>query len=458
MAFDSLTFLFIYLPAAVILYYIIPGRFRNIFLTAAGIFYVGWNDLTSLLILLFLILNNFIFTNHIYASLKKDREKAKRLLLACLIIDILPLLVFRYFGVFAGWLHDIGLDYIRYPQLHVPFGITFYTLILMTYPCNVYGGTAKPFRSLPEYGAFSTFFPVMYSGVITDVSENRIPSPDLQKFHAGISRFTCGLAKKVLLADRALEAYLSIQSLYPQNTTFMTTWLGLLFLVFGIYYSLSGYADMACGLASVLGFSLPENFSYPFTAASVTGFIENWHMTLTGWFRKYVADSFTEPGSRELFGIPASCILAGLWYRASLNGILLGVLAAVILVFEKMFFLRILKKIPAWIGRIWTLLFVFAACVLISQNTAADALHYAGMLSGNTAGFINRITFFFLKDHFLLLSACIIGLMPVAKTRLNLFRHRGFDSLMPLVILFILFACTSFIVSGTFPAFAYFGF
>ncbi|MGP1376203.1 MAG: MBOAT family O-acyltransferase [Bulleidia sp.] len=461
MVFSSLTFLYAYLPFVLIVYFLVPFRYRNLTLFIVSLFFYGWGEPLYIFVMLLSITMNWLAGKQI----RRQPTQAKSLLVLCIIANLLLLGFFKYWDFFVENLHHLGLTFIPLLHLSLPIGISFYTFQAMSYPIDIYRGKAEPQTSLIAFGAYVTMFPQLIAGPIVryvDVAARLIRRQvDSASFADGINRFTVGLCKKVLLANSAGAIYTDILALPNSRMTTMTAWIGIVSYALQIYFDFSGYSDMAIGLGRMLGFHFPENFNYPYIAVSVTDFWRRWHISLSTWFRDYV---YIPMGGnrkglrRQLFNIAVVWLLTGFWHGASWNFILWGILYGIVLMLEKLGLLKILNHLPKWFGRIYTLLVVLIAWVLFANTDLNAGLRYIRMLFGSTGMFADAMTLYYLRDHFLLFFVGILACTPIAQTRFNPLRHRYGRFLIPVLAPIALLICTAFIVSSSYNPFLYFRF
>lgn len=461
MVFSSLTFLYAYLPIVLIVYFIVPPSWRNITLFIVSLFFYGWGEPLYVLIMLFSILLNWWAGKLIH----RDPSRAKCRLILIITLNLLLLGFFKYWDFFAENLHRIGLTFLPLLHLNLPIGISFYTFQAMSYPIDIYRGQAEPQKSFVNFGAYVTMFPQLIAGPIiryVDVAQQLIKRKiNAASFADGICRFTVGLCKKVLLANSIGAVYTDIIALPNSQMTTLTAWIGIFSYAMQIYFDFSGYSDMAIGLGKMLGFSFSENFNYPYIATSVTDFWRRWHISLSAWFRDYVyipLGGNRKGLKRQLFNIAVVWLLTGFWHGAAWNFILWGTLYGVVLMLEKIFLLKILNRLPKWIGRIYTMLIVLVAWVLFANTNLNAALRYIQMLFGSTGMLADAMTFYYFRDHFALFLISLAACTPIAHTRFNPLRRRHARFLIPILVPIALFICTAFIVSSSYNPFLYFRF
>ena len=465
MVFSSLTFLFVYLPIVLAVYYITPLRWRNLVLFLVSLFFYGWGEPVYILLMILSILMNWIFGIRIEYFKKRDRKRSKRNLVLCIILNLSLLGFFKYWDFIATNLNAIGLSFMPVLNLSLPIGISFYTFQAMSYPIDLYRGDTEVQKSPVNFGAYVTMFPQLIAGPIVryrDVAAQlKKRTETLDKFTNGITRFMTGLSKKVLLANSAGQVWEAVNALNPSETSVVTAWIGIACFTFQIYFDFSGYSDMAIGLGKMLGFDFLENFNYPYISKSITEFWRRWHMSLSYWFRDYVyipLGGNRHGLKRQIINILIVWLLTGLWHGAAWNFILWGLLYGIVLIIEKTFLLKKLEKAPNWVCHVYTMIVVMIAWALFANTDITQAFHYIGMMFGGAASFINSATLFFLRDHFVLLTVCVIACTPFGKNLMHTIRESRFFWMIPVLTVVSFLICTAFIVDGTYNPFLYFRF
>ncbi|WP_105303233.1 MBOAT family O-acyltransferase [Anaerolactibacter massiliensis] len=464
MVFSSLTFLFAYLPIVLAVYYLVPMRWRNLVLLLVSLFFYGWGEPVYILVMIFSILMNWIFGNFISRYRDSDRKKAKHFLVGCIVVNLALLGFFKYWDFFASNLNHLGLS-LPILRLSLPIGISFYTFQTMSYPIDLYRKQTDPQKSLVSFGAYVCMFPQLIAGPIVryvDVAEqldHRTLSR--QSFYDGTRRFIVGLCKKVLLANNAGQVFETISHLPVCERSVLTAWLGIILYAFQIYFDFSGYSDMAIGLGKMLGFDFPENFNYPYISDSITEFWRRWHMTLSFWFRDYVyipLGGNRHGLKRQLINIMIVWLLTGFWHGASWNFVLWGVYYGVILIMEKLFLLKWLKKSPGWVRHVYTI-FVFLIGWVLFAFTDLNAIGgYLSSLFFASGVLADGRAWFYLRDNMVLLIVSTIACTPIAKTGWNILNTEKGEVLVPVLTVAGLAVCTAFIVDASYNPFLYFRF
>lgn len=251
-------------------------------------------------------------------------------------------------------------------KFELPIGISFYTFQSMSYTIDVYRGTAKAEKNPINFGAYISLFPQLVAGpivrfadVAAQLRERRV---QLSRIRYGVVRFTCGLGKKVLLANQAGEIFQTITGYGTREMTTMAAWFGILAFMFQIYFDFSGYSDMAVGCAKCLGYDLDKNFDLPYISANVTEFWKRWHISLSSWLQQYLYISLggnRRGVVRTYINLMVTMLLGGLWHGAGMNFILWGGLHGAALCLHKWWLKRKNYKPAQGFGRVISTLGTF---------------------------------------------------------------------------------------------------
>ena len=280
-----------------------------------------------------------------------------------IVLNLGYLAVFKYAGFVIGTIDKIfGVDLIT-PDIALPIGISFYTFQALSYTIDVYRGEVSAAKNIIDFGAYITLFPQLIAGPIvryqTVENELRSRRETIEDLKDGALRFATGLGKKVLIANSVAKLWDSVRLGSAGDLTSATAWLGMIAFSLQIYFDFSGYSDMAIGLGRMFGFHFDENFEHPYASHSVTEFWRRWHISLSTWFKEYVYIPLG--GNRKglysrLKNIIIVWLLTGLWHGAAWSFVIWGLYYAVILICEKVFWGRVLERIPRFIGHIYTIL------------------------------------------------------------------------------------------------------
>lgn len=419
MVFSSLIFLCIFLPVVFILYGVIPSlKARNILLMLASLMFYAYGEPVYVLLMIGSSLFNYIFA--LLVS-KGSPHRRKGWLAAAVIVNLGLLCVFKYTGMIVNSVNGVFGTRIPDPGIVLPIGISFFTFQALSYVIDVYRGHVKAQRNYLYVQLYIAFFPQLIAGPIVRYSdiekeiENR--SRDMEMIANGLRRFVCGLAKKVLIANAMGQAADAIFRMQNGNINILSAWIGAIAYLFQIYYDFSGYSDMAIGLGQMFGFHFRENFQYPYGAFSIQEFWRRWHISLSTWFREYLYIPLG--GNRK--GRPRTVLnklivffCTGLWHGASWTFVIWGIYHGLFLLLEE--YVPVIRKIPKWLGRIYTLLVVCVGFVLFRADTLGQGAAMVGkMFSGfDFSSASMSIALQQLTPYFLcMLALAVIGCAPV---------------------------------------------
>ena len=356
MVFSSLTFLFLFFPLVMGVYYLCPRALRNLWLLLTSLLFYAWGEPVYIRLMAASILFNYLCGLGVAALQKREKKRlAKGLLILCIAGNIGALGLFKYADLLIGTVNNIAGSKIALLELALPIGISFYTFQALSYVIDVYRGTVAAQKNPITFGTYIALFPqliagpiVQYKTVEEQLSHRRETTA---QFAAGIGRFTVGLGKKVLIANQVGALWDTVAALPGTSLSAGTAWLGAIAFTFQIYFDFSGYSDMAIGLGKMLGFEFLENFDYPYLSRSITEYWRRWHISLGTWFREYV---YIPLGGNRC-GLPRQILnliivwgLTGLWHGASWNFLLWGLYYGVILIIEKVWLQKPLQKPPVW--------------------------------------------------------------------------------------------------------------
>lgn len=393
MSFASLLFIFIFLPAVLILFYLLPrGNWRRALLVFSSLAFFAWADLRHLPLLVGFVLLNFglgLLIGRFQAQEKAGWAKAA--LWAGLGVNLLFLLLYKYLGFFGGILSQISQGGVEVTTLGAFFGISYLTFSGMSYLLDVHR-EAKPAEiNFLKFSAYVLMFPKLIQGPILlfkdtqeDLGETKF-NPD--QVAGGIRRFIIGLAKKVLLADVLIAAADQVFSSPPAQLGASAAWFGLIAYALVIYFDFSGYTDMALGIGALFGIRLPENFNFSYMSRSISDFWRRWHITLNNWFRTYVFMPLEYKRRRVKFyrvqtHILIVFLLTGFWHGASWNFILWGLYFGVILAVEASGWGRRLKRAPVFLQHVYALFLILIGWVFFRITDLQSWGPFFGALFG----------------------------------------------------------------------------
>lgn len=468
MLFSSIVFLFSFLPAVMILYYLLPVRFRNVILLLASLVFYAWGEPVYLFLILLSILFNYFSGLDIARNLQ-DKRAAKRSLVFNLIINLAVLGFFKYEGFVLDTLNGILPVHISYHALPLPIGISFYTFQILSYIIDVYRGNVKVQTNLPNFALYVTMFPQLIAGPIVqyaDVDE-QLASREVSrtKFGEGSMYFIRGLAKKVLLANTSGMIFTEVSGLAKGNIAVMTAWLGAFAYMFQIYFDFSGYSDMAIGLGKMFGFEFNMNFNYPYVSKSITEFWRRWHISLSSWFRDYVYIPLGGNRVSKIKHIRNLLIvwfLTGLWHGAAWNFVAWGLYYGVILIIEKYLLSPVLDRLPDVVRHIYSIVLVVIGWVLFFSSSFGQAADYIRVMFGAGAhGFADRESMYLLTSNLILWLILIFGSTPLVHFRYeHMLRTKKWNTTIinSVVYVALFIVCIAYLVTETYNPFLYFRF
>ena len=468
MLFSSIVFLFTFLPAVMILYYLLPVRFRNVILLLASLVFYAWGEPVYLFLMLLSILFNYFSGLDIARNLQ-DKRAAKRSLVFNLIINLAVLGFFKYEGFVLDTLNGILPVHISYHALPLPIGISFYTFQILSYIIDVYRGNVKVQTNLPNFALYVTMFPQLIAGPIVqyaDVDE-QLASREVSrtKFGEGSMYFIRGLAKKVLLANNSGMIFTEVSGLAKGNIAVMTAWLGAFAYMFQIYFDFSGYSDMAIGLGKMFGFEFNMNFNYPYVSKSITEFWRRWHISLSSWFRDYVYIPLGGNRVSKIKHIRNLLIvwfLTGLWHGAAWNFVAWGLYYGVILIIEKYLLSPVLDRLPDVVRHIYSIVLVVIGWVLFFSSSFGQAADYIRVMFGAGAhGFADRESMYLLTSNLILWLILIFGSTPLVHFRYeHMLRTKKWNTTIinSVVYAALFIVCIAYLVTETYNPFLYFRF
>lgn len=427
--FDSVVFLFTFLPVVLFLYYLMPGQLKNVLLLLVSLVFYAWGEPAAVFVLAGMILFNYACGLHI-AGVLKNRRRARAGLMFCVIVDLGVLGFFLFGRTVLGGLNMILPVQIPFRGFALPMGMSFYTLQLLSYIIDVYRGKVKAQKNPADLALYAAMFIKMPGGPVALYSEMekqlraRQISPG--KVGEGVMYFVRGLSKKVLFADNIGLLFAEVMAMDAGQRSVLSAWLGCAAFAFKIYYNLSGYTDMALGLGKMTGFELPGNFDYPYLAGSTTEFWYKWHMSLGGWFREYVYHPLGGGDAEELKqvrNILLIWLMAGLAHGLSGNYVVWGLYCGILMVAEKLFLWRMLDRMPGFLGHIYSIVMVMIGWVFFFSPGAGGGFAYLGNMFGiGAAGLADDRGMYLLVTNLGLLIIMAVGLLPLV--------HKGYESIM----------------------------
>jgi len=440
MVFSSLTFLTIFFPIVLALYFVKNSiKWRNAVLLTASLVFYAWGEPLWILGMVASAFVNWLCAGAI-ATTKKQGEKRMWLIIG---VGFSAALLFscKYAAFFANsFLQLFGLA-ARVPVMALPIGISFYTFQIITYTVDVYREETPAQKSFARLLLYVSCFPqliagpiVRYSDVAKQIGKRKTTPVD---FYRGMQKFSIGLGKKVIFANICGAAMTQLPlsgTGLPLSVT--GAWYGAFLYALQIYFDFSGYSDMAIGVGRILGFTYRENFDYPFLALGVGDFWRRWHISLGDWFREYLmyplmrSNFFRRlsmkksPKHGKMFYRNLTAILCtlivwsftGLWHGASWNFILWGVYFGILHVLEKFAFGKILSKTPNAVKWCLNMFVALVSFIIFYYTDISNVFHHLGSMFGLTGGgFIDDVSLRVIQTYSVFPLIAFAFSMPLAK-------------------------------------------
>ena len=469
MLFLSITFLFLFLPVVLAVYYLVPWKVKNIALLIASLFFYAWGEPVYVVLMVLSILLNYFCARDIKEN-ENEPVKAKFNVVFAVAVNLFILGFFKYYGFLLDTINAVFSTEIAYRELPLPVGISFYTFQAISYIVDIYRGKAQPQKNILYFALYISMFPqliagpiVRYEDIEAQLKHRRL---SLQRLGQGAMYFIIGLAKKTVIANSVGAVFEQISEMPAGSLSVLTAWLGAFSYAFQIYFDFSGYSDMAVGLGKMFGFEFKKNFDYPYISKSVTEFWRRWHISLSTWFREYV---YIPLGgnrcsvSRNIFNLMVVWVLTGMWHGAAWNFIAWGVYYGVILVMEKYVWGASLDMLPNPMRHIYTGIMVLVGWVLFFSPSLGYALRYLGAMIGGGTGIVDNQGAFLLFGHWLLYLLAVLGSSSLGMRLVNavprMARSARAQAAVSVVIYMGIFVISvAFLVTDTFNPFLYFRF
>lgn len=392
MVFASLEFLTLFLPAFLIVYALVPARWRNATLLFASWIFYGWWSPIYLLLFIFLILVGWVGGMVIERS--GERTARGWALTAFIALNIGILCWYKYANILVETLNAVlgvaGSMPLEWQRIALPIGLSFIVLQSISYLIDVYRRTVPADRSFISFGAYQSMFVHLIAGPIIRydwVKQELVSRPfDWSTFSLGARRFMIGISMKVLIGDTL--APIVDTAFAAANPGFADAWIGCLAYTLQLFFDFAGYSAMAIGLGQMLGFRFPENFNHPYLAVSIQDFWRRWHLSLSSWIRDYLyipLGGSRKGEVRTYVNLFLTMAIAGLWHGGdSWNFLLWGMAHGLALCLARAWGHFQLPEPSMWLSRALTLLFVMLAWTIFRAHSFGNAMDmYSGQFGLN---------------------------------------------------------------------------
>lgn len=393
MVFSSLEFIFRFLPIFLLVYYIVPYRFRNVVLIFGSLFFYAWGDHKYLILIVLSVLVNHILVLNM--NMYQSATSKKLWLITALFFNFGLLFFFKYINFVIeniNYLIRGNGGPIATLNVGLPLGISFYTFQAVSYIVDSYRGDIEKRPTLYRVATYLVMFPKLVSGPIASYHEMESQlirrRYSLEKFESGLKLFVIGMGLKIIIANRIGILWNDIQTIGFESISTPLAWLGSLGYSLQLYFDFYGYSLMAVGVGSMLGYQLPDNFDHPYMSKSVTEFWRRWHMTLGAWFRNYIyiplgGNRCSDP--RMIFNMLVVWLFTGLWHGANWNFILWG-LSLFFLIFIEKFFIKDFLDRSKVFCRLYMVIYILFSWTLFAISNLNDVGTYYGRMLGIVQG------------------------------------------------------------------------
>lgn len=467
MLFSSLVFIFYFLPAVLLTYYLSPNTWKNYILLLLSVLFYAWGGVSYAVVFILSMICNYLFAR----AISKSKYRTKIWLRFGIFFNIALLFSFKYLVFFVDNINALGelfqADWtvLKGLKILLPLGISFYTFQQMSMLWDIYRNEKNVRVKFIETTLYIGFFPQLVAGPIVrynDIIEQvRYRKETVQLFNSGIERFIIGLFKKVVIAN---TCGLLIDTILKNDVELLSpsaAWLGVVAYAFQIYYDFSGYSDMAIGLGRMFGFEILENFNFPYVAKNIREFWRRWHISLSSWFRDYVYiplggnQATVKKTYRNLMIV---FLLTGFWHGATWSFVFWGVFHGIFIIIERLGFSKILDRIPAFFSWSYTMLIVLIGWVFFRIESFEEAAQFVGiMFDFNSSATISGLEFLNSENSVILMLAFLLS-FPIMRS-LKFKQTNYFVPFMKNIGLILLFLIAVMAINfGSYNPFIYFKF
>lgn len=466
MVFSNTLFLYLFLPINLILYYAVKSRkWKNFILIIFSLAFYAWGEPVWIFLLIFSSLVDY--GHGLFIEKYRGTKLAKIGLLSSICINLGLLITFKYSAFLYENLNTIFNLSLEIPKFSLPIGISFYTFQTLSYTVDVYKGDVKAQKNFSKFLMYVSLYHQLVAGPIVRYSdvEEEIESRviTVENFSRGISRFTIGLAKKVLIANVAGQFVTQYMNSDLSSITVLEAWFGIAMFTIQIYFDFSGYSDMAIGLGKMFGFTYMENFNYPYISKSATEFWRRWHISLGSFFRDYVYIPLGGNRKNIIFNLFVVWFLTGIWHGASWNFILWGLYFGILVYLEKKILFRVLNKIPKIFSHIYLIVALLVGWTLFYFTDVNRAFEYIKILFGFTNNEFtnNELKLVFTNNIYWILIVIVAStpIYPYLKQYIGQSRIKIFGQVVEVLLnVVIMICCTSMLIASSYNPFLYFRF
>jgi len=391
MVFTTHIFVFYFLPLVLLVYFNLPYRWRNLFITIMSYVFYGWWKPWFVILMMISTIMDFIWAR-VIAKPNATSGRRKVAVAACCATNLALLGFFKYYMFSVESLNSLlefaGLPAFRILRITLPIGISFYTFHSLSYVIDVYRGHAKPAKNFFDYSCFVALFPDLVAGPIiryhTLADQIAYREHNMTRFASGVAIFILGFAKKILLANTMGDVADAVFNAAAPG--FAAAWFGLLAYAFQIYFDFCGYSDMAVGLGRMLGFEFMKNFDAPYRSESITEIWRRWHISLSSVLRDYLYYPLGGNRKGEMrthVNLAIVMLLGGLWHGAKWQFVVWGGYHGLLLGFERWRGRKsAYERLPRSVRIASTFLLMLFSWVLFRAENLTSASRYFGAMFG----------------------------------------------------------------------------
>lgn len=468
MLFSSMTFLFVFMPLVMAVYFLAKPEIRNYVLLIASIIFYAWGEPRYLAIMIITILVNYAGAVLLDRHIASGRRKL--VLLLMIAVDLGFLIYFKYFNFLIENINGLLTKEFEFIDVVMPIGISFYTFQAMSYLIDVYRREVPAQKDIYKLALYIVLFPqlvagpiVKYHDVCAQIDERVI---EFSSVVIGLKRFIIGLAKKVLIANTLAQVADKIFAQAPENLTMGYSWLGALAYCLQLYYDFSGYSDMAIGLGVMFGFKFLENFNYPYISKSITEFWRRWHISLATWFKLYLyipLGGNRVSAGRTYVNLFIVFLVTGIWHGAAWSFIAWGVWNGIFIVLERYFGLGGDDADPwykAFLKHVYALWAIVWGMIIFRASDLEYAYEYiCRMLNIDVTKHLPAYDYGVNNKFLIMLVIGLVCAMPVCRNMLEIKYERKVLRTAVNIWLFLLFFWSTIsLAASTYNPFIYFRF
>ena len=424
MVFADELFIFLFLPACLLLYFLMPKlQLKNNVLILFSLIFYAWGEQWYLILLLASSLINYGAGRLL--DKYKDSKQGKAVLAISLIVNLGTLAVFKYSGFLAENLNLLPFVNIPVPHMHMPIGISFFTFQNISYTLDCWWDKTPSQRNFRKYLLYISMFPQLVAGPIVRYSQIAAEIDDrkttMQDISDGFTRVIIGISKKVIIANNlnlaviacfgeAKDGYAAADGL-----TVFGAWYGAALVALQSFFDFSGYSDIAIALGRIFGVHFDENFNYPFICKSIAEFWQRWHISLGSFFRDYLLYVPIFGKRRKYGGLFLVWFCTGLWHGASWNFVLWGLYYGLFVFIETLIGKKKMKKLPAFIAHIYTKAVIIIGFGIFYFESLPSLGKFFKALFGVGAELTTPMMNRMFMQYVFLFAAAVILTLPIGK-------------------------------------------